>query len=69
MPNNSKQLERLELAIQAIKIDRIIFVQKATQFYDVSRSTLQKQINNIKERVQAYCTKRKLIKTKEDTLL
>jgi len=69
MPNNSKQLERLELAIQAIKIDRIIFVQKATQFYDVSRSTLQKQINNIKERVQTYCTKRKLTKTKEDTLL
>ncbi len=69
MPNNPKQLERLELAIQAIKIDRITFVRKATQFYDVSRSTLQRQINNIKEHVQAYCTKRKLTKTKEDIYL
>ncbi len=47
MPNNLKQLERLELAIQVIKIDRIIFVQKATQFYNISRSTLQREINNI----------------------
>lgn len=69
MPNDPGQLRRLELAIQAIKTDRITSVRKAAQSYDVPRSTLQRRLNGIKERVQAYRTERKLTETEEDTLL
>lgn len=51
MSNNLEQLERLELTIQVIKTDRIIFVRITTQSYDLSLSTLQKRLNDIKERV------------------
>ena len=40
MPNDPKQLGKLELAIQAIKTGQITSVRKAAQLYNVPRNTL-----------------------------
>lgn len=69
MLNNPKQLRRLELAIQAIKNSQISFVRKATQSYNVSRTILRDRLKDTQQRILAYCTKRKLTKTKENTFL
>ena len=69
MSNDPKQDGRLELAIQAIKSDRVTSVRRAAQLYDVPRSTLQDRLNGNKQRVLANLTKRKLTKTKELTRL
>ena len=69
MPNNSGQLGRLELAIQAVRSGQITSVQKAVQLYDVPWSTLQDQLNNIQECISAHCIQHKLIETEKKTLL
>ena len=69
MSNDPKQDGRLELAIQAIKSDRVTSVRRAAQLYDVPRSTLQDRLNGNKKRVLANRTKRKLTETEELTLL
>ena len=69
MPNNSGQLGRLELAIQAVRSGQITSVQKAVQLYNVPQSTLQDQLNGIQEHISAHHIQCKLTETEEETLL
>ena len=49
MPNDPKQMGRLELAIQAFKTGQISSMQKAARLYDIPFSTLQRWLNGIKQ--------------------
>ena len=69
MPNDSRQLGRLELAIQAVQKSQITSIQKAALSYNISQSTLQNQLNDIKQYVSANYMKHKLIETEKKRLL
>ena len=60
MPNDSGQLEKFELAIQAVQKSQITSIQKVALSYNVSQSTLQNWLNGIKQHVSANCMKCKL---------
>ena len=69
MPKDPGQDGRLELAVQAIKNNRVSSIRKAAYSYDVPRSTLQTRLNGTIQRSIANRTKRKLTETEEDILL
>jgi len=59
----------LRKVVYMVAGETVTSVQKAAQSYDVPRSTLQRRINDFKERVQAHRRERELTETEEDTLL
>ena len=69
MPKDPGQDGRLLLAIRTIKTSRITSIRQAAQSYDIPRTTLQKRLNGIKERLIIDRTKRKLTEIEEETLL
>ena len=69
MPNDPRQIGRLELAIQAITIGRVSSIQKAARSYDVPFSTLRRRLHGTKQQSLSNRTKRKLTETEETTLL
>ena len=69
MPNNPRQIRRLELAIQAIKTGRVSSIQKAARSYDVPFSTLRRRLHGTKQQSLSNRTKRKLTETEETTTL
>ena len=70
MPNNFRQLRRLELAIQAVQKNQITFsIQKVVLLYNILWSTLQNQLNDIKQYISANYTKCKLTEIEKETLL